>query len=67
MKFNSNATIYGKSILVKIIPDGQALRIPLYYQDFPFDYPVMYKAGDVYNDDISWLIPVFAPIGHYTI
>ena len=65
VKFNGYANVVGNFISVKVTPDGQTLPIPLYSQDFPTSYPGIYIAGDRYNDGIAWLLPTFAPIGHY--
>jgi ML domain len=37
---------------------------PLYVNDFARDAKT-YNAGDAYSDSITWLIPSFAPHGHY--
>lgn len=38
---------------------------PLYTNDFPRVHH--YAAGDAYKDEITWLIPSFAPSGHYSV
>ena len=40
-------------------------KTPLYVNDFP--RKKAYSAGDDYKDEITWLIPSFAPSGHYAV
>lgn len=40
-------------------------KTPLYTNDFP--RVKHYAAGDSYADEITWLIPSFAPSGHYAV
>ena len=45
---------------------GSTSPFNLYAQDFPSTKPGEYGAGDEYTDSITWLIPSFAPLGHYS-
>lgn len=40
-------------------------KTPLYVNDFP--RTKHYAAGDDYSDEITWMIPSFAPSGHYAV
>ena len=40
-------------------------KTPLYVNDFPRVHH--YAAGDSYKDQIKWVIPSFAPSGHYAV
>lgn len=63
--FNNDADVDGNYIYVMFTAAGSSSPIPLYAQDFPAATPGQYGAGDEYTDSISWLIPSFAPLGHY--
>jgi hypothetical protein len=63
--FNSDADVVGNYVYVLFTAQGSSSPIPLYAQDFPSASPGQYGAGDEYTDSISWLIPSFAPLGHY--
>lgn len=63
--FNNDANVVGNLISVLFTAQGASTPIPLYSQDFPSTTPGAYGAGDEYTDSISWLIPSFAPLGHY--
>ncbi len=40
-------------------------KTPLYVEEF--SRTTSYSEGDSYNDNIGWLIPSFAPTGHYAV
>jgi len=63
--FNADANVAGNYIYVLFTAEGSSSPIPLYAQDFASSKPGQYGAGDEYTDSISWLIPSFAPLGHY--
>jgi hypothetical protein len=63
--FNSDANVVGNYIYVLFTAAGSTSPISLYAQDFPSNNPGEYGPGDEYTDYISWLIPSFAPLGHY--
>jgi len=63
--FNADADVIGNYIYVLFTAAGSTSPISLYAQDFPSNSPGQYGAGDEYTDGISWLIPSFAPFGHY--
>lgn len=63
--FNADANIVGNYISVLFTAEGSQSPINLYAQDFASTNPGAYSAGDEYTDAISWLIPSFAPLGHY--
>lgn len=63
--FNADADVVGNYIYVEFTSAGSSSPIPLYAQDFPSANPGQYGAGDEYTDSITWLIPSFAPLGHY--
>ena len=63
--FNADADVVGNYIYVLFTAAGSTSPISLYAQDFPSNSPGQYGAGDEYTDAISWLIPSFAPLGHY--
>lgn len=63
--FNADADVVGNYIYVLFTAAGSSSPIPLYAQDFPATNAGSYGAGDEYTDSISWLIPSFAPLGHY--
>lgn len=63
--FNNQANVVGNFISVAFTSEGSQSPIPLYAQDFTSGQPGEYNAGDEYTDSISWLIPSFAPLGHY--
>jgi hypothetical protein len=44
---------------------GATEPILLYSQDMPASAPGQYESGDEYQDSVKWLIPSFAPLGHY--
>ena len=63
--FNTDANVVGNYISVLFTAEGSQSPINLYAQDFTSGSPGQYGAGDEYTDSISWLIPSFAPLGHY--
>jgi hypothetical protein len=63
--FNNDANVVGNYINVAFTPQGSSSPIPLYAQDFPSTTPGAYGPADEYTDSITWLIPSFAPLGHY--
>ena len=63
--FNDDANVVGNYIQVLFTAEGSDSPIPLYSQDFNSNNPGEYGAGDEYTDSIGWLVPSFAPIGHY--
>ena len=63
--FNADANVQGNYIDVLFTAEGSSSPINLYAQDFPSTTPGQYGAGDEYTDSIKWLIPSFAPLGHY--
>jgi len=63
--FNADVNVAGNYIYVLFTAEGSTTPIPLYAQDFTSSKPGQYGAGDEYTDSISWLIPSFAPLGHY--
>ena len=56
--FTDTATLTGVSVFVTWNDT------PLYANDFARD-TTTFNAGDPYSDNITWLIPSFAPRGHY--
>ena len=65
MIFNSDADVVGNYIYVLFTAAGSTSPISLYAQDFNSNSPGEYGPGDEYTDAITWLIPSFAPLGHY--
>ena len=65
MIFNAEADVVGNYIYILFTAAGSNSPISLYAQDFPSNKPGQSGAGDEYTDSISWLIPSFAPLGHY--
>ena len=65
--FNDEVHIEGNYIYVAFTAQGSSSPIPLYAQDFPATNPGDYSAGDEYIDSITWLVPSFAPFGHYDV
>lgn len=63
--FNNDVDVVGNYIQVAFTAAGASSPIPLYAQDFKSTTPGEYGAGDEYTDSITWLIPSFAPLGHY--
>ena len=63
--FNTDADVVGNYIYVLFTAEGSTSPISLYAQDFNSNSPGQYGAGDEYTDAITWLIPSFAPLGHY--
>jgi hypothetical protein len=63
--FNSDVDVVGNYIYVLFTSLGSTDPIPLYAQDFAATNPGQYSAGDEYTDALNWLIPSFAPQGHY--
>ena len=64
---NQQADIKGIYINVDLTPQGSTSPIVLYQQDFPATSPGTYSPGDEFSDSVSWLIPSFAPLGHYGV
>ena len=50
---------------VMFTAQGASTPILLYSQDMPASNPGAYSPGDNYVDSVKWLIPSFAPLGHY--
>lgn len=65
--FNNDANVVGNYINVQFTAQGSSSPIALYAQDFNSGHPGQYGAGDEYTDAISWLVPSFAPLGHYKV
>jgi hypothetical protein len=65
--FNNNANVVGNYIYVAFTAQGSSSPIPLYAQDFTAGSPGQYGAGDEYTDTLAWLVPSFAPLGHYHV
>ena len=63
--FNADAYVVGNYISVLFTAEGSQSPINLYAQDFNSGSPGQYGAGDEYTDALNWLIPSFAPLGHY--
>lgn len=63
--FNADVNVAGNYIYVLFTAAGSTSPIPLYAQDFAATNPGAYSAGDEYTDALNWLIPSFAPLGHY--
>jgi len=64
---NNDANIKGNYIAVKFTAVGSTSPIDLYAQDFNSGKPGNYEAGDEYTDTLQWLVPSFAPLGHYNV
>ena len=62
-----NVVVEIKAILVNVqfTAQGSTSPITLYQQDMAATNPGTYSPGDEFVDSVSWLIPSFAPLGHY--
>ena len=65
--FNTDVNVVGNYIYVQFTSAGGTDPIALFAQDYPATVPGDYGAGDEYTDSISWLVPSFAPLGHYHV
>ena len=65
--FNGEANVVGNYINVAFTAEGSTTPITLYAQDFNSQQPGSYDAGDEYTDKLNWLVPSFAPLGHYKV
>lgn len=65
--FNADADVRGLYVFVALTPKGGSSPTPLYQEDFPAHDARVYSAGEEFTDSISWLIPAFAPLGHYKV
>ncbi len=65
--FNTDVNVHGNYIYVQFTAAGGTDPIALFAQDYPATQPGDYGAGDEYTDSISWLVPSFAPLGHYHV
>ncbi len=65
--FNSQVEIKGIYVNVQFTAKGTTTPITLYTQDSPASSPGVYEPGDEFTDGVSWLIPSFAPLGHYAV
>jgi hypothetical protein len=63
--FNADAYVVGNYISVLFTAEGSQSPINLYAQDFASGSTGQYVAGDEYTDALNWLLPSFAPLGHY--
>jgi len=64
--FNQEVEVKGLKTEVMFTAQGATSPILLYSQDMPGTNPGKYEAGDEYQDSVKWLIPSFAPLGHYS-
>ena len=64
--FNAQADVTGILVDVGFTPQGSTTATTLYHQDMPATTPKTYSPGDEFKDSVSWLIPTFAPVGHYS-
>lgn len=64
--FNDDVTVNGLFINVLFTSQGQTDPVNLYNADFLSKTPQSFGAGDEYEDSLSWPIPSFAPLGHYS-
>ena len=65
--FNNDANVIGNYVYVQFTSQGATSPISLFAQEYPATEPGQYGAGDEYTDSISWLVPSFAPLGHYKV
>jgi hypothetical protein len=63
--FNLEVDVKGLKTEVMFTAQGATTPILLYSQDMPGTNPGKYEPGDEYQDSVKWLIPSFAPLGHY--
>ena len=63
--FNTDVNVQGLNVKVEFTAQGTTTPVTLYLNDFPSKNPGVYHDGDEYKDAISWMIPSFAPLGHY--
>jgi hypothetical protein len=64
--FNEEVDVKGLKTEVMFTAQGATTPILLYSQDMPGTHPGKYEPGDEYQDSVKWLIPSFAPLGHYS-
>ena len=65
--FNSDVNVVANYVYVQFTAAGGTDPIALFAQDYPATTPGDYGAGDEFTDSISWLVPSFAPLGHYHV
>ena len=65
--FNDAVDVEGVLVSVDFTPQGSHTPTLLYKQDFKPQTPGPYSPGDEFTDQVSWLIPSFAPLGHYAV
>ena len=65
--FNQDADVKGLDVNVQFTAQGTSTPITLYRNDFPAKDAKVYHDGDEFVDSIAWLIPSFAPLGHYAV
>lgn len=63
--FSSDATVQGVFVNVQFTAKGTSSAITLFAQDYSASGS--FHDGDEFTDTVAWLIPGFAPLGHYAV
>jgi hypothetical protein len=65
--FNEGASVQGIFVNVDFTAQGGSTPVHLYSQNTPAKSPSSYGPSEEFKDQVSWLIPSFAPHGHYAV
>ena len=64
--WNQEVDVRGLYVNVMFTAKGATTPVVLFKQDYPKDSKT-YEEGEEMNEVIEWLVPAFAPLGHYYV
>lgn len=65
--WNQQVDVRGLYVNVLFTAKGASTPVVLFKQDYKAKTPMTYEEGEEMNEGIDWLVPAFAPLGHYHV